>query len=447
MASLYRFKIGCERFAALLAIHVALGSGSTVEGPAAASLVRRDAPRRTRLSIHSAAVAIGASGKVAEQSTAERFVGMSADDYARDWRLLWQWERPAGVQVEAASIMQMETVEGSTRKASHSSMHASPSGLPWAAGTPPNWLLRSDGLIVDGRTDEQKKTGGGKLLVSVVNMDAGNTWETSSSKRPRWLRVMLAANKAHAVKHGHAFVLRWQPTQPALTDWQLNFCHRDNISSSDECSKHYERENINWEKHLMIADYLNSTQAFSHVLMLDADAMFMRHDLDTMQRMADILEDKKAELFSASEDWLKYGENRLNGGVLLAKNSQFNRDLFNDLWECHRGMRVHRTRTLGDSVIECSSNEMVALNDWRERPGMKQKMHLASGRYWNRGGEVLFSQNPTFSDKRMYELGLKDPDMEIIHFMGGAKGGAGDVICSSGLNLTLEGPAGYGCAP
>lgn len=280
--------------------------------------------------------------------------------------------------------------------------------------------------------------------MSVVSMDHGNTWELEKAQRPKWLRVMLAANRAHVKKHGHAMILRWQPSQPELTEWQNETCKlekKDNI----ECIKKNERENINWEKHLMLSDYLNSSENFSHVMMLDADAMFTRPDLDSMTRMAAVLDEKGKDLFTASEDWLKYGEDRLNGGVLLAKNSQWTRDLFQDLWDCHRAMRLQHTRTLNSGAIQCSSNEMVALNDWKGRKETKDKLHLASGRYWNRGGEVLFSQNPTFADKRMFLVGLSDPDMEIIHFMGGAKGGAAEALCKQGLNMTGEDPDRYGC--
>lgn len=282
------------------------------------------------------------------------------------------------------------------------------------------------------------------LLVTVVNMDASNTWGVEHVKRPRWLRVMLEITKAHVRKHGHAMALRWKPTQPQLTEWQIEACHREKAGDG-ECVKRNERENINWEKHLMLSDYLHSPANFSHVMMMDADAIFTRADADSMSSMAKVLEEKAADLFTASEDWMKHGEERINGGVLLAKNTKFTGDLFQDLWECHRAKWVKSTRTLVDGPIQCSSNEMVGLNDWRSRRGMAQKIHLASGRYWNRGGEVLFALQNDHSDARMHEQGLKDPEMEIIHFVGGTKNPAGDVLCRSFVDLTGENASAYAC--
>lgn len=417
------------------------------EDVAAAPLLRRDS-RHVRRWISPTAAAKSSTDVMREASVSPSGHVDLHNEQADtdDWRKWWQWDLTDAVRSNVASVLQMETGAAGqiNGKVSHSGGHQSPAGLPWAPGAKPSWLVRTDGLVIDARSPVQKASGGGKLLVSVVSMDHSNTWEVEKAKRPKWLRVMLATNRAHAKKYGHAMVLRWQPSQPELTTWQNKTCtseKRDHV----ECIKRNERENINWEKHLMLSDYLNSSQNFSHVMMLDADAMFMRPDLDSMTRMAAILDKEKKDLFTASEDWLKYGENRLNGGVLLAKNTQWTRDLFQDLFECHRAMRLYHTRTLGDSAIQCSSNEMVALNDWKDRDETKRKLYLASGRYWNRGGEVLYSQNPTFLDKQMYELGLKDPEMEIIHFMGGAKGGAAEAICKQGVSLTMEDPDGYGC--
>eukprot|EP00927_Polykrikos_kofoidii_P068277 TRINITY_DN63638_c0_g1_i1.p1 TRINITY_DN63638_c0_g1~~TRINITY_DN63638_c0_g1_i1.p1 ORF type:complete len:464 (-),score=75.47 TRINITY_DN63638_c0_g1_i1:8-1318(-) len=363
-----------------------------------------------------------------------------------NWRWRWQGE-------QRASVMEIRAVGGVDDMAQHAgggrywqgkSGAASPEGLPWAPGPSPPWLLRSDRLVVDAR--QKNQFGRGMLMVMVINMDSSGTWEPGQQRRPRWLRAMLAANIAHVEANGHALVIRWQPTSPQLTDWQLKACEVEKVSD-DQCVSRNERENINWEKHLMLLDYLHSHQNFSHVFMLDADAVLLRRDHDTMQRMATILETENKNLFAASEDWLKHGEERLNGGVLLAQNVPWSRDLFQDLWDCHRSLTLKNPRTLTDGPITCGSNEMAALNEWRGRAGMKDKIHLASGIQWNRGGETLFSQSPLFSNEEMFKLGMNDPDVEIMHFMGGAKGGAAKLLCDSqDLNLTGERQDGYGCS-
>merc|ERR1719327_1019993 len=147
-------------------------------------------------------------------------------------------------------------------------------------------------------------------------------------------------------------VLRWDPTKPILTDWQKSKCEKSNVPDV-VCHNSNERENINWGKHLMLLDYLNSPQNFSHVLMLDADAMFVRPDLDTMRRLGALLEETGKELFVSDEDWLKHGQGRINGGVVFAQNTNFTRALFQDLWDCHRSLQLDHPRTLHDGGKEC----------------------------------------------------------------------------------------------
>merc|ERR1719379_929525 len=140
-------------------------------------------------------------------------------------------------------------------------------------------------------------------------------------------------------------VLRWDPTQPQLTSWQNRSCKEKKYSNL-KCHDDNERENVNWEKHLMLLDYLQSPHGFSHVMMLDADAVFVRPDLDTMRRLASILEETQTDLFVSDEDWLKNGQGRINGGVLFAKNTDFTRALFQDLWNCHRASWIEHPKTL-----------------------------------------------------------------------------------------------------
>lgn len=367
-----------------------------------------------------------------------------------EWRAWWRLGGTgAAVPAGAASGLQIEDVTDNEGEKNKHRM-STPTGLPFSNGTAPPWLVRQDGLVIDARKRSEIANGGGMLLVHVVSQDASYQWETKNPQRPNWLRAILAANRHHVQEYGHAMVLRWAPTQPILTDWQKEKCKKNNLPDV-RCHNDNERENINWEKHLMLLDYLKSPQNFSHVLMLDADAMFVRPDLDTMRRLSVLLEEKGNDLFLSDEDWLKHGEGRINGGVLFAKNTNFTRALFQDLWECHRNLRIEHPRTLDDGGMGCGGNEMDALNEWHGRRGMKAKMHVASGKRWNRGGEVLFRKSETDANEEMYYKGMKDPNLEIMHFMGGAKPGAVDVVCNKkyGMvwNLTGEGPHDYGCAP
>jgi len=381
----------------------------------------------------------------------------AADHEEKALRDLWRWGHdsrlesaprathvaPAGV---ASSLGELQAVE----KQMEGTRLSSPDGLPWVKGERAKWLVRDDGLITDARTEQEKTNGGGMLLVHLVSQDASSFWETQKPQRPDWLRAILAANRHHVQEYGHALAGRWKSFQPQVTDWQAKKCIAQKVDEA-KCQRDNERENLNWEKHLMLLDYLESPQNFSHVLMMDADAAFVRPDLDTMRRLAALLEEKEKDLFLSDEDWLKHGEGRINGGVVFAKNTNFTRALFKDLWECHRNLRIEKPRTLHDGGMGCGGNEMDALNEWHGRKGMKEKMHVAGGKRWNRGGEVLFRKSEQDADDKMNELGMKDPNLEIMHFMGSAKMGAPDVICRMkyGMtwNLTMEGPDGYGCSP
>mmetsp|Transcript_82286 Transcript_82286/g.191070 ORF Transcript_82286/g.191070 Transcript_82286/m.191070 type:complete len:271 (-) Transcript_82286:58-870(-) len=269
-------------------------------------------------------------------------------------------------------------------------------------------------------------------------MDINSLWgkkRTTTSARPDWLRAILATNRAHARKHGHAMVLRAQPTQPQLTKWMLHQCLD---KTTIQCTRQNERENFNWEKHLMMSDYLGSRQNFSHVLMLDADAALIQPQLDTLRRIATILEEEGKDLFLTDEDWLDAnGKGRINGGLMFAKNTNFTRGLFLDTFDAHvKGPAQHRHWRIGISVQQCTSNEQICLNDLyygQNKQHFVPHAIMASGKKYNRGAE------------RGGEAHIIDPTTEIMHWMGGSKGSAGRALCRGNRDLTFEGPQGYGC--
>lgn len=232
---------------------------------------------------------------------------------------------------------------------------AGSAGLPLAEHQPP-WLLKKDVLVEDGRD----KDGGGILVVQPVFMEAGPLWGTLQS-RPRWLRSILATNRFHVRRYGHAMVIRWLPSQPQLLEWQRQQCGE---LSEKDCTQKNERENFNWEKHRMLEDYLKSSQNFSYVMMLDADAALVRHEHDILAAMADQLTTHHRDVFLTNEDWLANGAKRINGGVIFAKNSQWSKDLFQDTTEAHvLGPRGLKSWRIGIQNHQCSSNEQICLND------------------------------------------------------------------------------------
>merc|ERR1712232_1538225 len=105
----------------------------------------------------------------------------------------------------------------------------------------------------------------------------------------------------HIRKWGHAMVLRWKPSTPQLTPWIIKNC---GSKSEEQCERENERENFNWEKHLQMLEYLQSPEKFDCVLLLDADAAFVRPNHNTLQLMADALDNNDKKVFMADEDWL-----------------------------------------------------------------------------------------------------------------------------------------------
>jgi len=321
-------------------------------------------------------------------------------------------------------------------------------GLPIETGKPrPVWIARDDGLVVDARSPSQKETGGGILVVQAVFTNAQEDWgKANSQARPRWLRSILATNREHIRQHGHAMVLRWLPTQPQLTGWQLRDCtnHAPPILPH-QCELNNERENFNWDKHVLLSDYLESPANFSHVLLLDADAALVRTDHNTLTTMAALLEHTDKDLLLSDEDWLLHGEGRINGGLVFAKNTDFTRTLFRDTFDCHRHGPDMAMWRLGVEM-QCTSNEQIALNDLKSWPQFSQRTVVTSGKKYNRGGCTLWECGEGMSDQSMKKLKMKDPELEIMHFMGGSKIGAPDVLCEQNAHFTGEHPDKYGCA-
>lgn len=317
-------------------------------------------------------------------------------------------------------------------------LNAGSDGLPLAKDHP-SWLLKSDALVVDAR----RKDGGGMLILQPVFMEAGPLWGQASTPRPRWLRSILATNRLHARRYGHAMVIRWLPSKPQLLDWQRQQC---GDLSEKECTKQNERENFNWEKHRMLQEYLESSQNFSHVMMLDADAALVRHEHNILGSVAKQLAIQNRDIFFTNEDWLESGSKRINGGVIFARNRPFAKDLFKDTVDAHSvGPQGLASWRIGIKNHQCTSNEQICLNDAMDASSeMRAHVLLASGIRYNRGGCTLRHCGEPISDENL-KLGLDDPRLEILHFMGDHTL-ADQVLCDRPVDFTGEDANGYGCS-
>lgn len=317
---------------------------------------------------------------------------------------------------------------------------ASSFGLPLLKERP-GWLEKDqDGLVVDARESSK----GGMLLAQIVFNDGRNEWGNNQF-RPPWVRAVLGTHRNHIRKNKKAFVVRWKPSLRWPAPWQDDLCNKkENQREITNCWLNTERENFNWEKEQMMLEYLQSPQEFSHVLILDADAALVRDDQDTLQHMADVLEKTGKELMIANEDWIPdpndgAAATRINGGMLFAKNTKFVRDLLEDMLDAHwNGDKgLPHPKIGGGPIHGCASNEQLCLDAVRNHAMFKQNVLMESGLKYNCGAHA----------KSMQRLKEKDPDLMVLHFMGGAKAQAVKALCKTAGDLTGEGPQGYGCSP
>lgn len=184
--------------------------------------------------------------------------------------------------------------------------------------------------------------------------------------------------------------------------------------------------------------------------MLDADAALVKHEKDILGGIAQTMEARKLDVFLTSEDWLLYGENRINGGFIMTRNNEWTQNLFQDTFDAHvKGPRGLKKWRIGLRDQQCSSNEQICLNDIYAGPGkelVKNRITLESGIIFNRGGcTVRGCGGEKITDQSMVTLGMKDDRLEVLHFMGGSKGLAPEVLCDGDKDYTGDGPNGYGC--
>jgi len=319
-------------------------------------------------------------------------------------------------------------------------------GLPVSNGMQPAWLLNDDRLVVGSGIPSN--SGFRILLVLTLIMDQGNNiWGQGRSQnlqRPLWLRACLVTNLLHLARHGHTMIIRWKPTLQ-LSEFYVGICHQRRIGN---CAAQFDREMLNWEKEKGLLDYLESQEGFTHVFAMDSDAAFVHQQHDTLDLMAKALQQAGKDLFLADEDWLMSGKGRINGGLVFAKNTNFTRALFRDMLDAHHKGAI-ATSGSGLGRVSCGGNEQQCLNSLKGKSVFASKTLVMSGKVWNRGGCVLLTcgRGGGASDPSMKRLGLGDPSVEIMHFMGGSKPIAVSALCKGNAHYTKGWPDGYACAP
>ncbi|CAK0833146.1 unnamed protein product, partial [Prorocentrum cordatum] len=129
------------------------------------------------------------------------------------------------------------------------------------------------------------------------------------------------------------------------------------------------REVSAWEKMRMMRDMLK-VPGFTHVLILDGDAVMNHMRRDTMAEMARLLEQESTpsrsrQILLINEDY-RGGDGPdgkgtgLNTGMMFAKNTDFTRQLFADM---------ARANQLGPAWSGpgpwCGTNEQACLESWQ----------------------------------------------------------------------------------
>merc|ERR1712204_53366 len=111
------------------------------------------------------------------------------------------------------------------------------------------------------------------------------------------------------------------------------------------------------------------------------------------------------------------------------------------------GKRGVKTPRIGGNRIDCRMNEQICLNSLQPRAEFQSKAIVKSGKIYNRGGCVLAKcgDGAGDPDRVMHRLGLKDPKLEVMHFVGSSKFIAQKALCDGDVDLTGEGQNGYGC--
>jgi len=271
----------------------------------------------------------------------------------------------------------------------------------------------------------------GIVLGFVMIGDTRGQWNREAAfgeteTKDLWMQEILSLNRAKAKRHGYRMAVRTSTTLglDGLTPSQLAGC-KEHDQAEDWCREFYQRQNHNWEKEAMISDYLNQT-GVKYVLVMDGDAAMVHPKADTIRMMADELKRTGRDIFIADEDWSIRGKGKINGGLVLAKNTDFSRQFFGDIVASH---------VMGDAYKgpgpRCKNNEQLCLAAAiTSYPELRDKILVASGQRWNRHPCMWSRQCPSGTPP---DAKLFDPNLQVVHFMGAAKGSVHKTLYNLGL--------------
>ncbi|CAK0861195.1 unnamed protein product, partial [Prorocentrum cordatum] len=133
---------------------------------------------------------------------------------------------------------------------------------------------------------------------------------------------------------------------------------------------------------------------------------------------------------------------------MFAANTAWTQMLFRDMLAAHWDVTIENARSVGGKKMSCGSNEQICLNGLQSHKEFRQKVLILSGRTWNRAGCVLSNcfRGGGAADPEMGRLRMRDPDLQIMHFMGGSKSNAEQAMCDDGVNgaahIALDGAKG-----
>jgi len=277
------------------------------------------------------------------------------------------------------------------------------------------------------KTDEVVEGKGSPFMLGFVSIgDHNGAW--SPSKLDKGMQEVMELNRAQAKKFNYRMVVRKAPTlaDHGLTPQQVEGCRGLNITDRDACRRKYERMSFNWEKEAMLVDYL-SQRDVKYAMALDCDAAMVHKRDDTMKKMAAELERTGRDILIADEDWWLNGKGMLNGGMVFAKNTPFTRKFFNSIVQAH--IWGHNYTGPGS---KCFDNEQLCLSaSVTAYPGLKDKLLVASGGRWNRH-PCAFSPKGCKAGK-IDRVPSFDPQLQVVHFMGGAKSAAHRTLFNLGI--------------
>lgn len=295
-------------------------------------------------------------------------------------------------------------------------------------GTQPNDDIRLEGQVgAKGR----------KILFgSIMIKDTHTQWSPHSTEQPDWVQGILNRNTEILRSFGHKMILRLATGPVPLTKWQFSSCTN---TSKDEvqCVSENQREDANWEKEEMMSKYLNEP-GITHVMILDADAVLMQTHLDTLNELADLLDESGKDMLFTDEDWHVNGTHRVNGGLLFAKVTDFTKEYYGGLVQAHREGPWY-TPQFGCG--KCSSNEQLCIQGWMNCNflNITDRFLWASGIKYNFHPQVWLNSvgrypiTPSTANRSLF-----DPTLEVLHFMGASKGVAPQLLAQLQGDFPLE---------